>query len=111
MASQILSGCPSVTDSLVNSRPLLTMSSFRLTPSSKYLVNRIISVPSGTQSHAGGAAQPLLAAMFLSRGLPASGPQESGDRVHDTAGHQSLRAELQRGLGAVGGQQPSVVLV
>jgi hypothetical protein len=36
MASQILSGCPSVTDSLVNSRP------FSLTPSS-FPVHEIVS--------------------------------------------------------------------
>ena len=44
-------------------------------------------------------------------GSPAAVVQEGHDRVHDTAGHQSLRTVLQRDLGAVGRQQPSVVVV
>src|ERR1700760_3023975 len=108
MASQILSGCPSVTDSLVNSRPSLTVSFLSLQLSQKKLVNQIICVPCCPQARPPVARTPYAHPVMCVRS-PAAVVQEGHDRVHDTAGHQSFRTVLQRGLGAVGGQKPTLV--
>src|SRR3954468_17608437 len=119
IASQILSGCPSVTDSLVNSRPSLTVHSSRYSSLKRKLDSQII-----TLSHVAAVAAPLVAPkravlscatltriadMYVQS--PAAVVQERHDRVHDTAGHQSFRTVLHRGLGAIGCEQPSVVAV
>src|SRR3984885_7971801 len=105
MASQILSGCPSVTDSLVTSRPLLTMSSLH-----EHLVMRIISASRGSQ-----ACPPAPGNPYTQRAACDASPfavaKKGRDRVNDTAGHQCLRPVLQCDFVAVGPQQPPVVVV
>src|ERR1700757_3338729 len=103
IASQILSGCPSVTDSLVNKRPFsLTPSSFQITV--RLLVRQIISL-----RRPAALGQPWMLRVL---GGGATAPvQERNDCIHDTTGHQRLRPVLQRRFGTVGCQQPAVVVV